>query len=137
MDSPHIPDIVAFLEAAGRWVGDELNIEGLAAGDRLLVRTQNTRYLFVMNGQNRAELSSDRPDRPSGPVRIQGCVFGQSRMIKPNHLFCGGALEIIFDRDRHTFTTSPIQDIQLVKTDRSPTGSAPHAAAGPEQPGTG
>jgi len=137
MDSPHIPDIVAFLQAAGRWIGDELDMEGLEAGDRLLVRTQNTRYLFVMNGQNRAELSSDRADRPRGPVRIQGCVFGQSRMIKPNHLFCGGALEIAFDGGRHTFTTSPIQDIQLIKTDRPPAGSAAQAPTGPGQPGKG
>ena len=123
MDSPHIPDMLAFLQAAEKWVGDELDLTLLAPGDRLLVRTRNTNYLFTMTGDHTAVLSSDRADRPSGPVQIQGCVFGQSRMIKPDHLFCGGALEIMFDNGRQIFTTTPIVAIQMLKTTPS-TGDA-------------
>jgi hypothetical protein len=116
MDRPFTPDIVAFLQSAEKWIGDELELDLLRAGDRLLVRTRNTHYLFVMTGRHGAELTTDRDDRPSGPVQIQGCVFGQSRMIKPGHLFCGGGLEIRYEDNRKTFTTTPIEAIQWVKT---------------------
>ena len=116
MDSPGTPDIVAFLQSAEKWIGDELDLNELRAGDRLLVRTRNTHYLFAMTGGHSAELTCDRPDRPHGAVQIQGCVFGQSRMIKPGHLFCGGALEIRLDKERRTFVTTPIEAIQLVKS---------------------
>jgi hypothetical protein len=115
MDRPGIPDIVAFLQAAEKWIGDELDLGQLRPGDRLLVRTRNTHYLFVMTAGHSAELITDRADRPSGAVQIQGCVFGQSRMIKPGHLFCGGALEISIDQGRLTFTTTPIEAIQLAR----------------------
>ncbi len=130
MGHTHIPDIIAFLQTAEKWVGDELDLGGLQAGDRLMVRTKNTRYLFVMNGRDRGTLTSDRADRPSGAVRIQGCVFGQSKMIKPNHLFCGGAMEIVLDEGRRKFTTTAIEAIQLVKTDRAP-GERPPAGSMP------
>ncbi len=119
MDNPGTPDIVAFLQSAQKWIGDELDLSELRAGDRLLVRTRNTHYLFAMTGGHSAELMSDRTDRPHGPVQIQGCVFGQSRMIKPGHLFCGGALEISLKRERRTFVTTPIEAIQLVKNTRA------------------
>jgi len=50
MDRPCIPDIVAFLQSAEKWIGDELELSQLLFGDRLLVRTRNTHYLFVMTG---------------------------------------------------------------------------------------
>ena len=114
MGRPVIPDIVAFLQAAGKWIGDELSLDQLRAGDRLLVRTRHTHYLFLMTGLHTARLTTDRRDRPRGRVRIQGCVFGRSRMIKPGHLFCGGGLEFTLDHDRRTFTTTPIEAIQLI-----------------------
>jgi hypothetical protein len=115
MDKPYIPDIVSFLESAAKWTGDELELDGLGQGDRLLVRTRNTNYLFTMTGKNTAEMVSDRADRPKGAVQIQGCVFGQSRMIKPGHLFCGGGLEITYNQGHETFTTTAIVAIQCVK----------------------
>ena len=126
MDGPIIPDIVAFLQSAEKWVGAELDLGALQTGDRLLVHTQNTRYLFVMKGQHRAELIPDRADRPRGAVQIQGCVFGDSKMIKPGHLFCGGALEIRLDQGRRTFTTTPIQALQIVKV-HPPAAASPSA----------
>ena len=116
MREPDAPDIVAFLRAVGKWIGNELELSQLAAGDRLLVRTRNTHYLFLMRGTQNAHLTTDRPDRPSGPVQIQGCVFGQSHMIKPGHLFCGGGLEILLEARGEIFITTPIEVIQLIKT---------------------
>ena len=128
MHEPDAPDIVAFLRAAGKWMGDELELSQLVAGDRLLVRTHNTHYLFLMTGTHTALLTTDRPDRPSGHVQIQGCVFGQSRMIKPGHLFCGGGMEVLLKAGGMTFTTAPIKAIQLVKTSLplDPSGQASH-----------
>ena len=116
MHKPETPDIVAFLQAVGKWMGDELELSQLVAGDRLLVRTRNTHYLFLMTGTHTAHLMTDRADRPTGRVQIQGCVFGQSRMIKPGHLFCGGGLEIRLTTSGEIFTTGPIEAIQVVKT---------------------
>jgi hypothetical protein len=127
MHRPDAPDVVAFLHAAGKWIGDELELGRLAAGDRLLVRTQNTRYLFLMTGAHTARLTTDRADRPSGDVQIQGCVFGQSRMIKPGHLFCGGGLELLLTADSKTYTTTPIEAIELLRI--SAQGSGPPASA--------
>jgi hypothetical protein len=115
MDSPSPPDFVAFLKSADKWVGDELDMAQLQAGDRLLVRTRNTGYLFVMTGPHSAQLTSDREGRPRGPVRIQGCVFGHSKMIKPGHLFCGGGLEILVDGQSQAVITTAIVAIQLVR----------------------
>jgi hypothetical protein len=127
MHQPDGPDIVAFLQAAEKWIGDELELDQLAAGDRLLVRTRNTRYLFLMTGARAARLTTDRADRPSGDVQIQGCVFGQSRMIKPGHLFCGGGLEILLALGGETYATTPIEAIELVRV--SAAGNRPPAAA--------
>jgi len=123
MDQPYVSDLVAFLQAAEKWVGDELDLSLLRTGDRMLVRTRNTTYHFLMTGPHAAHLTTDRADRPSGPVQIQGCAFGQSRMIKPGHLFCGGALEIAFDDGHQTFTTTPIAAIQMLKVS-PPNGEA-------------
>lgn len=115
MDRHSLPDFVAFLESADKWMGDELDLAQLQAGDRLLVRTRNTGYLFLMTGQHAAHLTSDRADRPKGAVRIQGCVFGQSKMIKPDHLFCGGGMEILLDGQPQAVVTTAIEAIQLVR----------------------
>lgn len=122
MDRPEHPDFVAFLQAAEKWVGDELDLSELQVGDRLLVRTRNTRYLLVITGNHEAQLTADRADRPSGHVRIQGCVFGRSKVIKPNHLFCGGGLEVLFNGQTQTVVTTAIEAIQLVR--KSPAGGA-------------
>jgi hypothetical protein len=122
MDRTDPPDFVAFLQAADKWIGDELDLRGLQAGDRLLVRTRNTGYLFAMTGSHTAELTPDRADRPRGSVRIEGCVFGRSQAIKPDHVFCGGGLEILFDGHSQPMLTTAIEAIQVVR--RSPPGGA-------------
>lgn len=117
-------DIVAFLQETGKWIGDELELDRIRPGDRLLVRTRNTNYLFHMTGTHSAIMSTDRPGREGGPVRINGCVFGRSSMIKPGHLFCGGGLEVAYQNDVRRFTTTPIEAIQLI-------ASAPPAEPNP------
>ncbi|MDD2765146.1 MAG: hypothetical protein PHE83_14365 [Opitutaceae bacterium] len=124
MEQPRIPDIVAFLQTAGRWIGDELELDQLREGDRLLVRTRNTHYLFLMTNRHMARLTTDRNDRPSGVVQIEGCIFGQSRMIKPGHLFCGGGLEFTIEPGHRTFITTPIEAIQLLSA-RPPAAAPP------------
>lgn len=120
-------DIVAFLQTAGKWIGDELDLERVRPGDRLLVRTRNTTYLFHMTGTHSAVMTTNRPEREVGPVQINGCVFGRSSMIKPGHLFCGGGLEIAFQSGSRRFTTSPIEAIQLISA--SPPAPPPAPAA--------
>lgn len=108
------PDILAFLKCEQKWIGDELDLSQIQAGDQLLVRTRNTLYLFRMVDSHHGMLSTNRANRPSGSIHIQGCTFGRSSLIKPGHLFCGGALEIVYLENSRVFTTSPIEEIQLV-----------------------
>jgi hypothetical protein len=111
-------DIVAFLQAAEKWVGDELDLEKVQVDDRVLVRTQNTSYLLRMTGPHTAHLVTDRPDRPDGAVRVEGCAFGRSHMIKPHHLFCGGSMEFKVEQNQQTYTTSPILALQWISRSR-------------------
>ena len=127
MDQDSKPeDIIAFLQSAEKWIGDELELERIRPGDRLLVRTRNTNYLFQMTGTHTAILTSDKPDGHCGQVQINGCVFGRSSMIKPGHLFCGGALEIAYTDAPRRFTTTPIEAIQLIA--KQPSAGLPPTA---------
>jgi hypothetical protein len=120
MDQEDKPtDIVAFLQSADKWIGDELDLARIRPGDRLLVRTRNTNYLFHMTDTHTATLTTDRSERPGGPVEIHGCVFGRSSMIKPGHLFCGGGLEIVYQDTQRKTTTTPIEAIQLIATNQA------------------
>lgn len=95
--------------------GEELDLEALQPGDLLQVITLHTTYAFkILQGRD-AELATDRPDRPSGPVRIQGCTFGASTTIKPGHLFCGGNLEFQYQNGERIQTTTAIKEIRLVR----------------------
>jgi hypothetical protein len=98
--------------------GAELDITDLHAGDVLRVGTMNTLYtLRVIDEDRTAELETDRADRPAGQVKIVGCTFGLSSTIRPNHLFCGGSLELSFVLDgvRMTHTTSSIRTLQCIR----------------------
>jgi hypothetical protein len=96
----------------------ELDLAGLGVGDLLRVATKNTLYtLRLVDSDRFAELTTDRPDRPSGRVKIMGCTFGLSSTISPDRLFCGGNLELNFLQAgvRMTHTTSAIRTIQWVR----------------------
>ena len=110
----------------------ELELSTLQPGDTLIVVTSHTAYSLKMLGQDEALLTTNRPDRPSGKVRINGCTFGASSSIKPNHVFCGGSLEFTHNGGHEISTTTEIRAMQLVQKDNSsgetrPTGGVPQA----------
>ena len=89
-------DWLHFVKSRTGKLGDELELDELRPGDVLKIVTANSEYLLTMKEGREAELACERPGRPSGPVRIVGCAFGQSSSIKPDHLFCGGNLELSY-----------------------------------------
>ncbi len=96
----------------------ELDLAMLGPGDRLVVETLHTRYGFEWSEADRVELTTNRADRPRGPVRIQGCAFGRSSSIKPRHLFCGGNLEYLSDNGRLVHRTTAILSLVLLRRSR-------------------
>ncbi len=97
---------------------DELELTELRPGDLVRVATLHTHYdLLIVEGRD-AELRTNRPDRPSGRVRLMGCTFGQSSTIKPDHLFCGGNLEFSFDEGKMIHTTTTIRELHWVRTQK-------------------
>jgi len=108
-------DWLKHLQDHAQNAGEELDIDALQPGDLLQVITLHTTYAFKIVEAREAELLTDRPDRPSGPVRINGCTFGQSTTIKPGHLFCGGNLEFQFENRERIQTTTAIKEIRLAR----------------------
>jgi hypothetical protein len=94
----------------------EIELRQLLPGDRLRVVTLNTTYDFLIIEGRKAELTTERADRPSGLVRINGCTFGLSSTIKPDALFSGGNLEFVFDDGRMTHTTTAIRELHWLRT---------------------
>ena len=96
----------------------ELDITELQPGDIVRIGTLNTIYtLRLIDGARHAEMETDREDRPAGQVKIMGCTFGLSTTISPDHVFCGGNLELSFMREgvRMTHTTSEIRRIEWIR----------------------
>ncbi len=108
-----VPDWAAFLKAAEDSSLPEVNLATLKAGDQLSVVTLNTCYIFKITSSGRAELSTNRADRPAGSVQLNGCTFGASATIKPDRVFCGGNLEFTVQSEQTIFTTTRIRAIQL------------------------
>ncbi len=96
----------------------ELDMTELRAGDILRVGTRNTIYTLLIRDDRFADLGTDHPNRPGGTVKIMGCTFGFSSTISPDHLFCGGNLELTFHQDgrRMTHTTSAIRSLQWIRS---------------------
>jgi len=88
-----------------------LSLGNLNAGDSLKVTTRNTTYTFQMLGPREAVLSTNRIDRPAGPARLRGCTFGRSSSIAPDHIFCGGNLEFLFNSTKKIHRTTEITAI--------------------------
>lgn len=106
-------DWLHFLKSQAGKLGDELELDELKPGDVLKIVTANSEYVLTMREGREAELACEQPGRPSGPVRIQGCAMGQSSSIKPDHLFCGGNLELSYRLEGAAMThrTTAIQEI--------------------------
>ena len=96
---------------------DEFDLAQLRPGDLLRINTRNTLYTFRILGERTAEMETNRDNRPIGRVKIMGCTFGLSSTISPNHLFCGGNLELsLLEREvRMTHTTSAIRWIEWLR----------------------
>jgi hypothetical protein len=108
-------DWVHYLKSNEGRLGDELELSGLEPGDLLRIVTLNSEYLLTMGNGRDATLVCPQPGRPAGPVSIMGCTFGLSSSIKPDHLFCGGNLELTYESKgvSMTHTTTAIKEIHL------------------------
>jgi len=95
-----------------------LNLAVLSAGDSLKITTRNTTYTFQMLGPREAVLSTNRIDRPSGPARLRGCTLGRSSSISPDHIFCGGNLEFLFNPTKKIHQTTEISSIFWISRSR-------------------
>ena len=106
-------DWLQFVKSQKGRLGHELELSQLAPGDVLKVVTLNSEYVLTMTEAREAELVCEQPGRPAGPVRIVGCAFGQSSSIKPDHIFCGGNLELSYRLDGKAMThrTTAIREI--------------------------
>ncbi len=108
-------DWVQYLKSSEGTLGDELELSTLQPGDLLRIVTLNSEYfLTILTGLD-AMLVCPQPGRPAGPVSIMGCTIGLSSSIRPNHLFCGGNLELRYQVEgvSVTHTTTAIKEIHL------------------------
>jgi hypothetical protein len=107
-------DWVEYVKTESKKIGDRFDLTQVQAGDVLRITTAHTAYLLRMKNSRDGDLTTDRPDRPQGRVRIVGCTLGLSSSIMANHLFCGGSLEFTFvdGQDRMTHTTTAIRKIE-------------------------
>jgi hypothetical protein len=106
-------DWLRYLESREGTLGDELDLSQLQPGDFLKVVTRNSDYLLTIVEGRDATLHCSEPGRPEGRIRIMGCTFGQSSSIKPDHLFCGGNLELSYRENGVSMThrTTTIREI--------------------------
>jgi hypothetical protein len=107
-------DWKSFVESLSDSFEEELSLASIVPGDRVLIKTRNTLYLFLWKGRDEADVRSNDAKAPSGAVRIMGCSFGLSSSIRPDALFCGGNLEFTHSQGEKTWTTSPIVEIHLL-----------------------
>ena len=108
-------DWIRFVKSKKDRLGSELDLSLLEPGDLLKVVTKNSEYVLKIVKGREADLSCAQPGRPNGRVRIMGCTFGRSSSIKPDHLFCGGNLELTYRRNDAAMThrTTAIKEIHL------------------------
>jgi len=105
-----------WLKAVRNFVESEMpsiEFNTLRPGDVLVVYTRNTVYRLDWLGNDQAEISSNRADRPKGRVRIHGCALGKGSSIAIDRLFCGGGLEYASDNGALIHRTSAIRELRL------------------------
>ena len=114
-ESGFMDDWVQYLRSNEGNLGDELELSQLESGDVLRIVTVNSEYFLTIVKGREANLVCAQPGRPEGSVSIMGCTFGLSSSIKPEHLFCGGNLELSYQRQGKsmTHTTTAIREIHL------------------------
>ena len=106
-------DWLRFVKSKTGKLGDEFELSDLEPGDALKITTANSEYTLTMVTGRDAILTCPQPGRPAGCVRIMGCTFGHSSSIKPDHLFCGGNLELSYRENGVPMThrTTAIREI--------------------------
>lgn len=110
------PDWEAFVRRQAASGVAEIDLTAVLPGDRLLVVTEHTAYTFTFGPDRAVELITNRADRPSGRVQLNGCTFGASSSIKPDRVFCGGNIEFIHGEAGKTYTTTAIRALQLLQS---------------------
>ena len=110
-------DWLARLQEYANSPHEQFDLTTLKPGDVLRVNTRNTLYTFRILEERMALMETNRENRPIGRVKIMGCTFGLSSTISPNHLFCGGNLELsLLEQEvRMTHTTSAIRAIEWLR----------------------
>jgi len=110
-----VKDWLRYIKSKNNKLGDELDLAELRPGDLLKIATGHADYFLTVVKDRDAVLRCSKPGRPEGPVRIMGCTFGRSSSIKPDHLFCGGNLELSYQLEGASMThrTTTIKEIQL------------------------
>lgn len=108
-------DWLRYVKSTKGKLGDELDLSQLKSGDLLKVVTRNSEYVLTIVKNRDAILTCEQAGRPTGRVRIMGCTFGRSSSIKPDHLFCGGNLEMSYRLKGTAMThrTTAIKEIHL------------------------
>ena len=106
-------DWLRYIKSTEGRLGHELELSELRPGDVLKVITLHADYVLTIVKGRDAILKCSEPGRPEGLVQITGCTFGRSSSIKPDHLFCGGNLELSYRRDGAPMVhrTTAIQEI--------------------------
>ena len=114
-ESVSMDDWVQYLRSNEGKLGEELELSQLQPGDLLRIVTLNSEYFLTIGKGREATLICPQSGRPAGPVSIMGCTFGLSSSIKPDHLFCGGNLELSYQLEgvSMTHTTTAIKEIRL------------------------
>jgi hypothetical protein len=115
-----VDDWVQYLKSTEGKLGEELELSQLQPGDLLRIVTLHSEYFLTIVKGREATLVCPQPGRPAGAVSIMGCTFGQSSSIKPDHLFCGGNLELSYQLKgmSMTHTTTAIKEIHLRRQKR-------------------
>ena len=119
-ESVCMEDWVQYLKSNEGKLGDELELSQLQPGDLLRIVTLHSEYFLTIVKGREAILVCPQPGRPAGTVSIMGCTFGLSSSIKPDHLFCGGNLELSYQLEgvSMTHTTTAIKEIHLQRQKR-------------------
>jgi len=93
----------------------EIDLGRALPGDRLIVATKNTRYEFEWHDDGTVHLSTNRADRPWGPVKLLGCVFRRSGVLAPGVVFSGGKVEFMSSTGQVRHRTTLITSVSLVR----------------------
>jgi hypothetical protein len=103
----------------------EIELRLLRPGDRIVIGTKNTRYELEWHGDGKGILTTDRADRPWGPVTVAGCAFRRSGALARDVLFSGGKMEYVSTDGQVRHRTTTITTLKVVPARDQDNQSAP------------